>query len=193
MEIDYVDKLSILKSNRPVAEIIIAKDKLRFSIESNRNIFSINQIKKIDKGLNNDFKKLFSFSCPEVSKFNFNQDSIALWVRSNSYFVISKNIQFDEILSNFQDKASLTDQTGGWIQFTLDGSACLSLFEKLLTINLDDFDQGKVTRTNIVNINCFILCKSKFDKYIILCPISYYETMKSRLVNLINLLVEDKS
>ena len=186
-------KLSILKSNRPVAEIIIAQDKLRFSIESNRNIFSINQIKKIDKGLNNDFKKLFSFSCPEVSKFNFNQDSIALWVRSNSYFVISKNIQFDEILSNFQNKASLTDQTGGWIQFTLDGSACLSLFEKLLTINLDDFDQGKVTRTNIVNINCFILCKSKFDKYIILCPISYYETMKSRLVNLINLLVEDKS
>ena len=93
-------KLSILKSNRPVAEIIIAQDKLRFSIESNRNIFSINQIKKIDKGLNNDFKKLFSFSCPEVSKFNFNQDSIALWVRSNSYFVISKNIQFDEILSD---------------------------------------------------------------------------------------------
>ena len=186
-------KLSILKSNRPVAEIIIAQDKLRFSIESNRNIFSINQIKKIDKGLNNDFKKLFSFSCPEVSKFNFNQDSIALWVRSNGYFVISKNIQFDEILSNFQDKASLTDQTGGWIQFTLDGSACLSLFEKLLTINLEDFDQGKVIRTNIVNINCFILCKSKFDKYTILCPISYYETMKSRLVNLINLLVEDKS
>ena len=60
MEIDYVDKLSILKSNRPVAEIIIAQDKLRFSIESNRNIFSINQIKKIDKGLNNDFKKLFA-------------------------------------------------------------------------------------------------------------------------------------
>ena len=178
-------KLSILKSNRPVAEIIIAKDKLRFSIESNRNIFSINQIKKIDKGLNNDFKKLFSFSCPEVSKFNFNQDSIALWVRSNSYFVISKNIQFDEILSNFQDKASLTDQTGGWIQFTLDGSACLSLFEKLLTINLDDFDQGKVIRTIIVNINCFVLCRSKFNKYCILCPISFYQSMRVRLEKLI--------
>ena len=51
MEIDYVNKPSILKSNRSVSEIIIAKDKLRFSIESNRNIFSINQIKKIDKGL----------------------------------------------------------------------------------------------------------------------------------------------
>ena len=39
---------------------------------------------------------------PEVSKFNFNQDFIALWVRSSSYFVISKNIQFDEILSKVE-------------------------------------------------------------------------------------------
>ncbi|MGY9060421.1 MAG: hypothetical protein ACKVHI_11630, partial [Candidatus Puniceispirillales bacterium] len=68
-----------------------------------------------------------------------------------------------------------------------DGSACLSLFEKLLTINLEDFDQGKVIRTNIVNINCFVLCKSKFDKYDILCPISFYQSMRSRLENLIKL------
>ena len=182
-----MDKLSILKSNRPVAEIIIKQDKLQFSIESNRNIFSINQIKEIDKRLNNDFKKLFGFACPEVSKFNLNQNFMALWVRSNSYFLISKNIQYDEILSNFQNKASLTDQTGGWIQFTLDGSACLSLFEKLLTINLEDFDQGKVIRTYIININCFILCKSKFDKYDILCPISFYQSMRSRLESLIKL------
>ena len=187
MEINYVDNLSILKSNRPVAEVIIANDKVQLSIEGINNIFSINQFKGKNKGLDNNFKKLFGFSCPEVSKFNFNQDFIALWVRSNSYFVISKNIQFDEILSNFQDKASLTDQSGGWIQFTLDGSACLSLFEKLLTINLEDFDQGKVIRTNIININCFILCKSKFDKYDILCPISFYQSMRSRLENLIKL------
>ena len=178
-------KLSILKSNRPVAEIIITQDKLRFSIESNRNIFSINQIKEIDKGLNNDFKKLFGVSCPEVSKFNLNQDFIALWVRSNSYFVIGKNIQSDEITYNFQSKASITNQTGGWMILNIEGKACLSLFEKLLTVNLEDFDQGKVIRTIIVNINCFVLCRSKFDKYCILCPISFYQSMRVRLEKLI--------
>tara|TARA_B110000503_G_scaffold79411_1_gene121982 strand:+ start:95 stop:646 length:552 start_codon:yes stop_codon:yes gene_type:complete len=182
-----VDKLSILKSNRPNAGIIIAQDKLKFSIESNKNIFSINQIKEIDERLNNNFKKLFGFSCPGVSKFNFNQDFIALWVRSNSYFVISKNIQYHEVLSNFQSKGSITDQTGGWMQFTIDGSDCLSLFEKLLTINLESFDQGKVIRTNIGNINCFVLCRSKFEKYDILCPISFYQSMRSRLESLIKL------
>ena len=185
MEINYVDNLSILKSNRPVAEVIIANDKVQLSIEGINNIFSINQFKGKNKGLDNNFKKLFGFSCPEVSKFNFNEDFIALWVRSNSYFVIGKNIQSDELTYNFQSKASITNQTGGWMILNIEGKACLSLFEKLLTVNLEDFDQGKVIRTIIVNINCFVLCRSKFNKYCILCPISFYQSMRVRLEKLI--------
>ena len=182
-----MDNLSILKSNRPVAEVIIANDKLQLSIEGINNIFSINQFKGKNKGLDNDFKKLFGFSCPDVSKFNSNNDYISFWARSNSYFVIGENIQSDELTYNVQSKASITNQTGGWMIFNIEGSACPSLFEKLLTVNLEDFDQGKVIRTTIVNINCFVLCRSKFNKYYILCPISFYQSMRFRLEKLIKL------
>ncbi|MDB9916079.1 hypothetical protein OAD30_04570, partial [Alphaproteobacteria bacterium] len=94
-------------------------------------------------------------------------------------------IQSDELTYNFQSKASITNQTGGWMILNIEGKTCLSLFEKLLTVNLEDFHQGKVIRTIIVNINCFVLCRSKFNKYCILCPISFYQSMRVRLEKLI--------
>ena len=51
-----------------------------------------------------------------------------------------------------------------------------------------EFTQSKAIRTSINKINCFILCESQFNKYTIICPISYYENMKSRLVSLAELI-----
>ena len=93
-----------------------------------------------------------------------------------------------DLVSPFESSASITDQTGGWVIFNIKGQACRFLFEKLLTVDLEDFDEGKVIRTSIAGINCFILCKSKFDQYNVLCPISFYESMKSRLESLIKLI-----
>ncbi len=97
-------------------------------------------------------------------------------------------MKFKDLTLAFEGKASFTDQTGGWVIFNIEGQACRSVFEKLLTVDLDIFDKGKVIRTSITSINCFILCKSKFDQYNVLCPISFYESMKSRLESLIKLI-----
>ena len=55
MEIDYVNKPSILKSNRSVSEIIIEDKKIQLSTESPKNIFSVSELKLKNKELSNDF------------------------------------------------------------------------------------------------------------------------------------------
>ncbi|MAK05725.1 MAG: hypothetical protein CMM64_01120, partial [Rhodospirillaceae bacterium] len=58
---------------------------------------------------------------------------------------------------------------------------------KLLTIDLIAFGSNQVLRTSINKINCFVLCHDQFENYTIICPISFMESMKNRLLNLINL------
>ena len=189
MEINYVDKFSLLTTERLSHENIFASEELQFSLRSIKSIFSVNKFNGKDKKFNTVFKNFFSFVSPSISTFNINNNNqLVFWVRSNSYFIISDEIKLKDLVSAFESSASITDQTGGWIIFNIEGKACRSLFEKLLTIDLEDFDEGKVIRTSIAGINCFILCKSKFDQYNVLCPISFYESMKSRLESLIKLI-----
>jgi heterotetrameric sarcosine oxidase gamma subunit len=188
MEINYVDKFSLLTSERLSNKNIVVSKKLQFSLQSIKSIFSINKYNGKDKKFNSLFKNIFGFVTPSISKFNINDNQLALWVRSNSYFLISDEIKFKDLASPFEGIASITDQTGGWVILNIEGQACRSLFEKLLTVDLEGFEKGKVIRTSIAGINCFILCKSKFDQYNILCPISFYESMKSRLESLIKLI-----
>ena len=188
MEINYVDKFSLLTTERLSHENIFASEELQFSLRSIQSIFSINKFNGKDKNFNAIFKNICGFCPPSISMFNINDNQLALWVRSDSYFIISDEIKLKDLVSAFESSASITDQTGGWVIFNIKGQACRFLFEKLLTVDLEDFDEGKVIRTSIAGINCFILCKSKFDQYNILCPISFYESMKSRLESLIKLI-----
>ena len=97
------------------------------------------------------------------------------------------NVTLNKLISSFEMLGSVTDQTGGWLLFKIDGKGSFSLFEKLLSINLDNFSDGSWVRTSINKINCFVLCKKKFQAYDIICPISFSESMKSRLTELIKL------
>ena len=183
-----MDKFPILTSERLSHENIVASEKIQISLQSIKSIFSINKFNGKDKKFNAFFKNAFGFGSPAISTFNIKDNQLALWVRSDSYFFISDEIKFKDLVSAFENNASITDQTGGWVIFNIEGKSCRPLFEKLLTVDLDGFDKGKVIRTSIASINCFVLCKSKFDEYNIVCPISFYESMKSRLESLIKLI-----
>ena len=173
MEIDCVNKRSFLKPNIFSSKLLIFTDKIKLTFDNSKNIFSLN-------------KASFGFSPPGISRFNSTKNITVLWVRKNSYIVMS-NVTMNKLISSFEMLGSVTDQTGGWLLFKIDGNGSLSLFEKLLSINLDNFSDGSCIRTSINKINCFVLCKKKFQAYDIICPISFSESMKSRLTELIKL------
>jgi heterotetrameric sarcosine oxidase gamma subunit len=164
----------------------MVNDKLKLTLDNSRNIFSLNENKDETNKFNRIFKKFFGFSVPEIAKFQLNNNSIVLWSRTKSYIVLS-DFNLDDLTSTFDDLASITDQTGGWLTFKISGKGSIHLFEKLVTINLENFNEGNVIRTSISKINCFVLCKEKAQTYYIICPVSFSNSMRSRLIQLIEL------
>ena len=177
---------NLLKPNLYRSEVLMVNDKLKLTLDNSRNIFSLNENKDETNKFNRIFNKFFGFSVPEIAKFQLNNNSIVLWSRTKSYIVLS-NFNLDDLTSTFDDLASITDQTGGWLSFKISGKGSIYLFEKLITINLENFNEGNVIRTSISKINCFVFCRKKDETYYIICPVSFSNAMKSRLIQLIEL------
>ena len=177
---------NLLKPNLYRSEVLMVNDKLKLTLDNSRNIFSLNENKDETNKFNRIFKKFFGFSVPEIAKFQLNNNSIVLWSRTKSYIVLS-DFNLDDLTSTFDDLASITDQTGGWLTFKISGKGSIHLFEKLITINLENFNEGNVIRTSISKINCFVFCKKKAETYYIICPVSFSNAMRSRLIQLIEL------
>ena len=151
-----MDKFSLVTSERLRHENIIASEELHLSSQSIKSIFSVNKFNGKDKKFNTVFKNFFSFVSPSISTFNINNNNqLVFWVRSNSYFIISDEIKLKDLVSAFESSASITDQTGGWIIFNIEGKACRSLFEKLLktVLNFLSFPLNLFTEKIL-----FILC-----------------------------------
>ena len=177
---------NLLKPNLYRSEVLMVNDKLKLTLDNSRNIFSLNKNKDETNKFNRIFKKFFGFTVPEIAKFKLNDNSIALWSRTKSYIILT-DFNLDDLTSTFDGLASITDQTGGWLSFKISGKGSIYLFEKLITINLENFNEGNVIRTSISKINCFVFCRKKDETYYIICPVSFSNAMKSRLIQLIEL------
>lgn len=177
---------NLLKPNLYVSEVLMVNDKLKLTLDNSRNIFSLNENKDETNKFNRIFKKFFGFTVPEIAKFKLNDNSIALWSRTKSYIILT-DFNLDDLTSTFDGLASITDQTGGWLSFKISGKGSIYLFEKLITINLENFNEGNVIRTSISKINCFVFCRKKDETYYIICPVSFSNAMRSRLIQLIEL------
>ena len=177
---------NLLKTNLYRSEVLMVNDKLKLTLDNSRNIFSLNENKDETNKFNRIFKKFFGFSVPEIAKFKLNDNSIALWSRTKSYIILTDS-NLDDLTSTFDGLASITDQTGGWLSFKISGKGSIHLFEKLITINLENFNEGNVIRTSISKINCFVFCRKKDETYYIICPVSFSNAMRLRLIQLIEL------
>ena len=187
MEIDCVDKKELLIPTIYTDENLVEIKNLKLTLDNTKNLYSINYNTNQIEKFNSKFKKFFSFMPPTISNFEMNKNALVFWVRANSYFVLGQfeRKNFDK---NFQNLFSITDQTGGWVCFNLNGKNTKLLFEKLLTIDLASFVKKQLIRTSIYKINCFVLCHNHFENYTIICPTSFSESMKSRLLDLIKLM-----
>jgi len=177
---------NLLKPNLYRSEVLMVNDKLKLTLDNSRNIFSLNENKDETNKFNRIFKKFFGFTVPEIAKFKLNDNSIALWSRTKSYIILT-DFNLDDLTFTFDGLASITDQTGGWLSFKISGKGSIYLFEKLITINSENFNEGNVIRTSISKINCFVFCRKKDETYYIICPVSFSNAMKSRLIQLIEL------
>ena len=186
MEIDYVNNKQLLEPINFKSEIIFSKNDLQITIDNSTNIVSLNQNREEPKKFKTLFKNYFLFEPPKISELRFNKKYMSFWVRTNSFFIVG-DVNPKDLNYVFSSTASITDQTGGWLSFKISGKGSIHLFEKLITINLENFNEGNVIRTSISKINCFVFCKKKDETYYIICPVSFSNAMRSRLIQLMEL------
>jgi len=167
--------------------LLVDTNELKLCIDNSDSLYSIYSSDDDKKKVAAKFKNFFKFLPPKISKFQKNEKLLVFWVRENSYFVLGE-IDYEKFNQTFKNMSSITIQTGGWITLNLSGNFTKSILEKLISVDLDKLTSGTVIRTSINKINCFVLCTSQFQNYKILCPISFYESLQSRLVNLIKLI-----
>ena len=77
-----------------------------------------------------------------------------------------------ELRAAFDDRASITDQSGGWTVFDLQGAGLSNVLERLCNVDLGRFAAGAATRTQIEHVGCFLICRGAED-FCISCPRSY--------------------
>ena len=167
--------------------LLFDTNELKLSIDNSTSLYSIYSGDDDTKKVIKEFKHFFKFLPPKISTFEKNEKVLVFWVRKNSYFVLGE-IDYEKFNQSFKNMSSITIQTGGWITFNLSGNSINLLLEKLISVDLDKLTSKTVIRTSVNNTSCFVLCNSQFQNYKILCPISFYESMKSRLLNLIRLI-----
>ena len=139
--------------------------------------------------------KILSLILPtEANTSSSNEKFNALWLSPDEWIIYfnddDKNGIFLELYNEISklNYGAITDVSNQWVCFNLNGKDTKFLFEKLLTIDLFSFVKKQVIRTSINKINCFVLCHNQFENYTIICPTSFSESMKSRLLDLIKLM-----
>lgn len=101
----------------------------------------------------------------------------AFWTGPEQWFVMADHEQHElpatDLKGELGPKASVTDQSDGWVVFDLQGPALTPILEKLANIDLAAFTTGRAQRTVIEHVSCFVLCDAPGQSYRLLCGRSF--------------------
>ncbi len=86
----------------------------------------------------------------------------ALWLGPEQWLVMADIRTHEDsaadLLAAFGAAASITEQTGGWVCFDVNGPALPALFERLCAVDVRAMAPGSGTRTVIEHLGCYLIC-----------------------------------
>ncbi|MDG1432317.1 MAG: sarcosine oxidase subunit gamma [Paracoccaceae bacterium] len=98
---------------------------------------------------------------PGPNKMSSSSDINCFWTGQDQW-MISAPMESHELMASDLDKlaagkASVTEQSGGWVQFDVSGSDLNDMFERLCALPIRHMGKGDANRTRIEQIGCFVL------------------------------------
>ena len=177
--------------NKSVAKdkIILKSKDITFIKKKIKLIYSFSIYNGQSTKFKNNFKKQFNLSLPNISEYSKLDKITVLWIRDNSYFVCSDfNLKkkFEKTVKSFYSLASITDQSGGWASFFIEGSLKKMLLEKMINIDYNKLSEKSVISTSFYGIRCLFVNNLNINKLEVLCPISFSDSIEKKLLNVIN-------
>lgn len=117
-------------------------------------------------------KELFGSTLPGPSGLVEGKEFALFWTGPDQWFVDTGLDKYEDIAamlkSAFGDTASITEQSGAWARFELNGSGALKLLERLCMVDIERMPTGTAVRTVMEHLGVFVICREAGSRYTIL-------------------------
>jgi sarcosine oxidase subunit gamma len=123
---------------------------------------------------------------PGPDKAQLHEPEAGFWMGPDQWMIGAPRATHDKLAdtlkTRFGDTASVTEQSGAWVTFDVQGPAMEDLCERLCAVPIRQMQTGDVRRTVIHQLSCFVMRREEADHVRILGPRSSAETLHHALV-----------
>ncbi|MGB7241396.1 MAG: sarcosine oxidase subunit gamma [Sulfitobacter sp.] len=115
-----------------------------------------------EKATSAALKKLTGSAAPTPGKATLSDAISAFWTGPDQWMLMAPLPGYEMLaeaaIDAFKSKASITEQTGGWARFDVEGRDTFDLFERLCALPVRKMAPGDANRTRIEHLECFVIC-----------------------------------
>ncbi|MEE4187689.1 MAG: sarcosine oxidase subunit gamma [Roseobacter sp.] len=113
-------------------------------------------------------------------------DKTAVWMSPDQWLVSTAYAEQDDLATRLSHLlgpcASVTEQTGAWACFDINGGAVVDMFERLCATPVRRMRPQDAQRTIIHHMGCFVMCHSPAEEFRVLGPRSSAQSLHHALV-----------
>ncbi len=110
------------------------------------------------------FKKALGIAFPKPMLSGTKDDITAFWTGPDQCIVEAPYTTHETLAAtlatSLKTKASVTEQSDGWVRFDLEGADCFATLERSCAVDVQVMPVGGVTRTILEHLGCFVLRRS---------------------------------
>ena len=126
------------------------------------------------KNLSKKLKSIFDIQVPGPGKSIATQKVRVSWTGQGQWFIESTEVfsqGFDHYLLEKLGKGfAVTDQSDGWVKFSLSGDNILKALEKCIMLDLYKMPGGSFSRCSLEHIGVYLLCERAKKDFLIYGP-----------------------
>ncbi len=108
-----------------------------------------------------------------------------IWTGPDQWFIEAPFASHEDIAqilkAGLGDSASVTEQTGGWVRFDVQGARVVDLLERLCPAPSRRMQTGAATRTLLEHMGCLVICRETAQHFSLLAPRSYAKSLAHAL------------
>lgn len=131
-------------------------------------------------------KKAFKTPLPDAGQSITEGKFTLFWSSPEQWFVEAPIDTHEDIAailkSDFKESASITEQSGGWARFDLQGEGCVAVLERLCAVDTGNMQSNAATRTVVEHIGVFILCREARTDFSVYGPRSSADSLHHAIV-----------
>jgi sarcosine oxidase subunit gamma len=123
---------------------------------------------------------------PGPDKVQLHDPEAGFWMGPDQWMIsapkATHELLADMLKERFADTASVTEQSGGWVTFDVQGPAMEDLCERICAIPIRQMQAGDARRTVIHQLGCFVTRRNAVDHVRILGPRASAGTLHHALI-----------